>query len=173
MGRLTNLGGGVLCLCAASQFPEYAQQYVQRLGGAVDELRTVAADFDKSAEAVGYTREEALASMTGNDFQIRRQDDMTRLFARLDRLSAHYTALREASALERVAAITRFDDGTIAARAWDDFKPAVPLTRDGLVFAGLGFGAGFLTLFGLGWFGTAIRRRIWPEDDIFAERTDQ
>lgn len=170
MGRLVNLGGGVLCLCAASQFPEFAQQYVQRLGGAVDELRLLARDFDASAAAVGYTREGALAAMTGNEFQRRRQADMTRTFARLDRLSDHYAVLRPAGAFDRVAMIARFDDTTIASRAWKDFRPAIPLTFDGLVFAGSGFLAGFATLFGLGRAGRALRRRIRPEDDIAAQR---
>lgn len=172
MGRLINLGGGLLALFAASQFPEYSQQYVQRLGGAVDELNLVASDFDNSAQAVGFTRETALASMVGNEFQRRRKADMERLFARLERLSAHYAALRGADAFARLQAIARFDDTRIAARAWDDFKPAIPLTFDGLSFAAGGFVAGFLTLFGLGRAGNRIRRRIWPEDDIFAERVE-
>ena len=32
-----------------SQAPEFAQQYRQRLGGALDELRRVVADFDADA----------------------------------------------------------------------------------------------------------------------------
>ncbi|MEM9851772.1 MAG: DUF2937 family protein, partial [Pseudomonadota bacterium] len=55
MGKWTNLAGGCAMLCATSQFPEFSQQYVQRLGGAVDELRRVAADFDASARAAGLT----------------------------------------------------------------------------------------------------------------------
>lgn len=173
MGHWTNLAGGVLCLCAASQFPEYSQQYVQRLGGAVDELRLVADDFDKSAEAVGFTREQALASMDGNAFQIRRKADMQRVFDRLARLGAHYAALRDADALSRLRAIARFDDRRIAARAWDDFQPGVPLTLDGAVFAAGGFAAGFFGLLGLGWVGRGVRRRVWPEPDMFAEGTDR
>ena len=69
MGQLVNMCGGAVFLAAASQFPEYSQQYVQRLGGAVDELRLVVADFDKSAAGVGLSRDAALASMTGNDFR--------------------------------------------------------------------------------------------------------
>lgn len=169
MGHLINLSGGVLCLCAASQFPEYSQQYVQRLGGAVDELRLVTEDFDKSARASSMTRDAALASMKGSEFLDRRRADMTRIFGRFERLKQHYAALRDASAIDRLSGITRFDDRQIAARAWDDFKPAIPLTFDGLTFAAAGFGAGFASLFGLGFIGTRIRRRIWPERDIFTE----
>ena len=150
MGQLVNMCGGAVFLAAASQFPEYSQQYVQRLGGAVDELRLVVADFDKSAAGVGLSRDAALASMTGNDFQRARRADMTRSFARLDRLEGDLVALKGATALQRVTMAGRFRDAMIAERAWQDFKPAVPLTFDGLVFAGGGFLAGFGLMFGIG-----------------------
>ena len=56
---LATLGGLGLAI-ACSQFPEYAQQYEQRLGGAVDELRIIVADFDADARKFGLSREEAL-----------------------------------------------------------------------------------------------------------------
>ena len=69
-----------------AQFPEFSQQYVQRLGGAVDELRIVVADFDASAQAAGLTREAALADLSGSEFRDLRQGDMTRTIARYERL---------------------------------------------------------------------------------------
>lgn len=150
MGQILNLGGGAILLVAASQFPEYSQQYVQRLGGAVDELRLVAGDFDKSAQKVGLTREQALASMTGNAFQKARQDDMIRTFTRLDRLEGDLQTLRDAGPFNRLANVTRLSDQGIAARAWQDFRPAVPLTIDGFLFAMGGFFAGFGLFRGLG-----------------------
>jgi len=56
---LATLGGLALGF-AFSQFPEYAQQYEQRLGGAVDELRIIVDDFDADARKFGLTRPEAL-----------------------------------------------------------------------------------------------------------------
>ena len=44
--RTLVLAGGVAGAAILSQFPEYAQQYTQRLGGAVDALGQVVADFD-------------------------------------------------------------------------------------------------------------------------------
>ena len=43
--------GGLALAIVLSQFPEYAQQYTQRLGGAVDELRVITEDFDRAALA--------------------------------------------------------------------------------------------------------------------------
>ena len=62
MGKLVKISGGVGLGVLLSQFPEYSQQYVQRLGGAVDELKTVVSDFDTSAQATGSTREGAVAT---------------------------------------------------------------------------------------------------------------
>ena len=137
-------------LIAASQFPEFSQQYVQRLGGAVDELRLVAADFDKSAAGVGLTREEALASMNGNAFQTARRADMTRSFSRLSRLESDLVALKDADAFTRLRHVARFSDKGIAARAWDAYRPAVPVTAEGILFAMGGFFAGFGLLRGFG-----------------------
>ncbi len=49
MRRTLGLAGGLVLGIILSQFPEYAQQYTQRLGGAVDELRVITEDFDRDA----------------------------------------------------------------------------------------------------------------------------
>ena len=48
MRRMLATIGGLGLAVTMSQFPEYAQQYTQRLGGAVDELRVVTEDFDRA-----------------------------------------------------------------------------------------------------------------------------
>ncbi len=156
MGQWINVSGGAVMLVAASQFPEFSQQYVQRLGGAVDELRTVAADFDKSAQGVGMTRDQALASMTGNAFQEARQADMSRSFTRLARLEGDLIALQGADAFTRLRHVARFSDKGIAARAMEAYRPAVPVTFDGLVFAVIGFLTGFGLVKGI---STLMRRK--------------
>lgn len=165
MGQLINLGSGAVMLIAASQFPEFSQQYVQRLGGAVDELRLVAADFDKSAQSVGLTRDAALASMTGNAFQEARRADMTRSFTRLARLEGDLATLQGADAISRLRHVARFSDKGIAERAWEAYRPAVPVTFDGLLFAIGGFLAGFGLAFGV---STVVRRKRAPEKEVNA-----
>ena len=58
--RAITLAGGLAVGAGTSQFPEFSQQYAQRLGGAVDALSEVVADFDTSAVAEGLSRSEAL-----------------------------------------------------------------------------------------------------------------
>ena len=60
MRRMIAGVGGLGLALVLSQFPEYAQQYTQRLGGAVDELRVITEDFDRAAAEGGLDRATAL-----------------------------------------------------------------------------------------------------------------
>lgn len=163
MIRALILAGGVAGAAGLSQFPEYSQQYNQRLAGAVDELARVVADFDASATAAGLSREAALAQMTGTRFLEQRRADMARTFGRHARLSADLAVLRGAGPFTRAWHATRLTDPQIAARAWGDFRPALPLDLAGLVFAGLGLvlGSG-LAAGGIGLLRWPFRRRARP-----------
>lgn len=136
--RALILAGGLAGGAAVAQFPEFSQQYVQRLGGAVDALEEVVADFDASAEAVGLSRGEALAQMTGSEFVERRRADMTRTIGRFERLSADLAALEAASPFARAGQALRFSDRDLVHDTWAAFRPAMPVTTDGLAFAGIG-----------------------------------
>ncbi|WP_152466891.1 DUF2937 family protein [Sulfitobacter sp. THAF37] len=137
--RALTLAGGLAGAAGLSQFPEFSQQYAQRLGGAVDALAEVVADFDTSAAAVGLTRSEALAQMRGTEFLDRRRADMTATFLRYDRLRADLAAIEGQGPFMRAYHATRLTDSQIARAAWAAYQPAVPIHFAGLVFAGLGF----------------------------------
>ncbi len=159
MIRVLALVGGLCGAVTLSQFPEYSQQYLQRLAGAVDELSAVVAAFDASAEGFGLTRAEALDQMGGTAFQNQLRTDMTGNIARLERLSADYAALLGTVPLERLTMAWRMNDAELAMRTWADFQPAVPplSSAGGAVSAGLGFGAGgWLTL------STIVMLITWP-----------
>ena len=130
----------------AAQFPAYSQQYMQRLGGAVDALGKVVADFDASAASLGLTRDQALTQMRGTDFAEKRRADMVRTFARHDRLTADLIALEGRGPFMRAYYAAHFTDREIAQRAWTAFEPALPLTFASLLFALFGFGVTGLAL---------------------------
>jgi hypothetical protein len=156
IGRVLVLAGGLVAGLAFSQFPAFSQQYLQRLGGAVDALEEVVSDFDASAAAVGLDREQALAQMRGTAFLDRRRADMTRTFARYDRLWASLQTLEGEGPFIRAYRLPHMTDPEIAAAAWAAFRPALPLTFAGVVFAGVGFLAGALGLTLL------LRLLAWP-----------
>nr|WP_298861802.1 DUF2937 family protein [uncultured Sulfitobacter sp.] len=156
--------GGLAGAAATSQFPEFSQQYLQRLGGAVDALGGVVADFDASATASNLTRDDAISQMQGTPFLERRGTDMTRSIARYERLRRDLETLQGQGPFMRAYNGTRFTDPEIARAAWEAYQPAVPMNFAGLTFAGVGFVLGSLALsliFGL--LRMPFRRRPRPD----------
>jgi hypothetical protein len=141
--RILALAGGIAGAVALSQFPEFSQQYVQRLSGAVDELRAVTIAFDTTARVAGMTREEAFDAMGDGTFQTRLRDDMRTRIYRYERLNADYQALGGAAPLQRLARFYRIRDPELVQRTWNDYQPAVPVTSEGLIAGGIGYAAGW------------------------------
>jgi hypothetical protein len=137
---------------AASQLPEFGQQYRQRLGGAVDELRRVAQSFDDDAAENDLDRSAALAEMARNPNALvqDRAASMSETMARLNDLEAQQQAFRLAGPFGRLYTLSTHFDPPLVAATWGDFEPAVPVTSEGFVAAGGGFLATLLLLLGLG-----------------------
>ena len=146
MRRSFAILGGLLLGVVLSQFPEYAQQYTQRLGGAVDELRTITVDFDAGATAAGLTRAEALARYehSPDTFLAGRGQSMSATFVRYGKLSAALQEIRGADAWQRLQLLPAYLDTDVGARTLADFKPAVPVTMEGLLYAAAGFVVGYI-----------------------------
>ncbi len=142
--RILATAGAVAGAVALSQFPEFSQQYVQRLSGAVDELRAVTIAFDSAARIGGLSREGALGELRGSEFGDRFSDDMRGRIHRYERLNADYQALASAAPLQRLSRAWHIRDAELVSRTWEDFRPAVPVTTEGLTFAGIGYAGGWL-----------------------------
>lgn len=157
IGRVIALALGLFGGLAASQAPEYAQQYRQRLGGAIDELKSVVGRFDADSTAVGRSREEMIRRFReDNDAGIRRQADaMEANTARLDKLERQRQAFRQAGPFDRLLVLAREADPGVARAAYLDFEPAVPTTQEGVISAGAGF---LLVWAGLLLVGRMLRR---------------
>ncbi|MET0606533.1 MAG: DUF2937 family protein [Beijerinckiaceae bacterium] len=145
LARTLALAFGLIGAIAASQAPEFAQQYRQRLGGAIDELRRVVDSFDRDARSSGLERREALERMarSADDLQRRHSVSVTGQIMRLQLLQSDRDALRDAGPFLRLIVFASRADSDIARRAFDDFEPAVPTTAEGAVAAGAGFVAGW------------------------------
>lgn len=145
------LGGGI-----AAQGPEFAQQYAQRLGGALDELGRVVAGFEQDAAATGNTRAGAVDRLRRNpDALVARRGEAARGdIERLARLSGQQQALNAAGGpMGRLAALIRDPDLPLARATYQDYAPAIPTTADGLIAGALGFlatWAGWRVLIDLG-----------------------
>ena len=146
IARTVAFAFGLLGGVAASQGPEFAQQYRQRLGGAVDELRRVVARFDADAQATGQSREAAIDRLRGNPDRLTSlQGDAMRANAeRLGRLEGQRQAFADAGPFARLTLLVREGDADLARAAWRDFEPAVPTTTEGFVTAAVGFALAYL-----------------------------
>lgn len=148
--RAIAMVGGLACAAGLSQFPEYSQQYTQRLSGAVDELSSVVVQFDTDAESLGLSRDAALAELSlGSRMAQARAQSMGQVLERHSRLRADLASLRGSTVVQKALKMRHFSDSDVARAAWADFKPAVPVTPEGAGFAGVGFVAGYGFLAGL------------------------
>jgi hypothetical protein len=147
IGRTLVLVAGFGGAVGFSQFPEFSQQYTQRLGGTVDELQRVVAEFDADAAKLNLTRDEAIDQLSqGGAFGAARADSMSANFQRLSELSADLNALQGAGPFTRASLLPHLTDPVLMERTWDSYKPAVPVTFEGGTFAALGFGIGAFVL---------------------------
>lgn len=144
--KLTIAISAVLGLGIFSQAPEFAQQYRQRMGGAIDELRTVVEDFDRDAENSRMNRQSALDTLDRSDdrFLRDRSSSMRGTISRYERLAEQLRRLDAAGPLSRPLIVARNPDAQIAAAAWQSYEPALPLTA-----AGAGYGAAGALMLGL------------------------
>jgi len=136
---------GLMGGLGASQFPEFTQQYSQRLGGAVDEMARIFAEFDADAARHGMSRAQGIERLARNpdSFVSDRGARLREDSARLARLERQLSQLQNAGPLNRLAVIVREVDPQIARRVWDQFQPAVPVTSEGAILTGAGFLGGW------------------------------
>lgn len=139
-----------LCVFGAvlfSQAPEFMQQYLQRLGGHLDEARRQLQQFQNVAASSGLSLDELIHRTTTNaePAVAKLGGVMTDTVARVDTLAAAQAALLDASLWTRPFVFLRHLDFAITRATWSVFKPGVPVTLEGLVYALIGM----LVLLGL------------------------
>jgi hypothetical protein len=136
LDRALCVAGAVAC----AQLPEFMQQYLQRLGGHLDEVRQQIAIWRRVAQESGLTLEQLITRYLANaDPVVARGGGVVRdLLARADELAAAEAALRHASLWARPFVFLRHLDWGIARGTWQVFRPAVPTTLEGLAYAAVG-----------------------------------
>ena len=119
--------GGAL----ASQFDAFVLQYLQRLGGHIDEAQrnyTMASDTEHFRDMAVEVREILMAAAR----------------ARVDELTLALRAIADADILHRPFAFLAHMDREIAARTLESFRPALPVDLAGLVYAASGIVLGLV-----------------------------
>jgi hypothetical protein len=143
LGAVEGLFDRALCVIGAvifSQVPEFIQQYLQRLGGHLDEARRQLQQFQQAAAQSGLTLDRLISQTNTNaDPAVAKLGGvMTAAVARVDTLETAQSAIQHASLWSRPFVFMRYLDSSIAHATWTIFKPAVPTTVEGFVYALLG-----------------------------------
>jgi hypothetical protein len=143
--RRLALGFGLLCGLVASQLPEFAQQYRQRLGGALDELTAIVAQFNAEAASAGMDSRKAIAALEANGDPLVRDRGraINQTIVRREKLADQLAGFETAGPFGRLAVFAGDFDSRIAQRAWSAFEPAIPVTTEGFACAGAGAVAGY------------------------------
>jgi hypothetical protein len=132
-----------LCVIGAvvfSQVPEFMQQYLQRLGGHLDEARRQLLHFQQVAAQSGLSLDRLIDQTTANaDPAVAKLSAvMKEAITRVDTLATAQAAIHDASLWSRPFVFLRHADLGIVRATWAIFKPAVPTTAEGLAYALLG-----------------------------------
>lgn len=144
LGRMLTMAMALLGGIFFSQAPEFAQQYRQRIGGALDELKILISEFDAQANHNGLDRQSALAiySASPETFLRSQGDAMRRTFLRYESLAEQQRQLTLTPTIARPFVVMRHPDSTTFANACRDFVPAVPVDVAGLSWAAGGLFCG-------------------------------
>jgi hypothetical protein len=98
---------GLLFALIGTQGPEFSQQYRQRLGGALDELKRVVAAFNADAAKQSITPVEAIARLEGNPDPLAqaRGAAIETDIVRRDKLQSALDAMQNAGPVQRIGAM--------------------------------------------------------------------
>ena len=134
-----------------SQFPEFYQQYTQRLGGRLDELNLQMRDLDARAGKLGLTRYDYVRRFINNPDEVilLEGQNLSNMMGRQIRYTRAFAALQNAPPLWRAVRFTEHFDEDIGLPTLEIYVPAIPLSIEGAVYSASGFLFGWLSMFGL------------------------
>jgi len=140
LGVFDTLIDRILCVLGAvlfSQGPEFMQQYLQRLGGHLEEARRQLAVFQQTAMQAGISLNQFIAKTNANpDPAVAKLGTvMAGAAERVAFLQSAHESLFHASLWARPFVFLRHLDLEIARATGSVYQPAVPTTAEGLIYA--------------------------------------
>jgi hypothetical protein len=153
LARRLALAIALLAGLIGSQGPEFAQQYRQRLGGALEELNRIVSEFDAEVRRQNLTPAEGLKRLEDNSDPLARErgEEAGQAIARAARLNAQMQTLNSAGPLVRLYVVATSFDPEIARSALDNYEPAEPLSVGALTAGGLTALCGWATMRLIAW----------------------
>lgn len=136
LDRVLAVGGAIIMV----QFPQFFAQYLQRLGGHLDEARRVVSEYTKAAASNNMTLQNFIDVhlTSGQKIFVSSGKLMQGFVERLAHLEDASKALREATPWNRWLVFLREMDPAIARQTWGQFTPGIPTTVEAFVYAMIG-----------------------------------
>ena len=150
IGRILDGLVAIVGATGFAQFPAFYQQYLQRLGGRLDQARQDVARTLADATAEGKTLEAYIRDL-GESGSAAAAQAAQRELERVDNLNAlqsAYAALSDAEVWQRPLVFTQHFRPGVAEDAMEAFQPAFPVSLEGLVYAAVGMILGLILLAG-------------------------
>lgn len=119
------------------QFPQFFSQYLQRLGGHLEEARLIITRYQEVAEALDLTLEEYVAQhlASGNDIFVSSGQVLTGIVQRFAELEESFLALQQTGPFTRWWFFLLKADPLIIRETWQHFGPGLPTTIEGLIYS--------------------------------------
>ena len=139
----------VLGALAFAQFPQYLAQYIQRLGGHVDEAAKNMDKYREIAKEVGkslYQYSQHLLN-SKDPAVFKTGQKIAWDLERYDRLGAALKELQAAPAYKKFLVFVKDVDLDIARATLGSFTPGLPVTLEGAAYAAAGIVAGMVFYF--------------------------
>ncbi len=123
-----------------AQFPQFYSQYLQRLGGHLEEMRRTVAAYEEAAAAAGLSLERYVEEHLISDSEVFTSSGqiIASLVERLAKLEQSCEALLQASPFSRWLVFLSEADWAITSETWRSFTPGVPTTLEGAAYAAAG-----------------------------------
>lgn len=125
LDMLIGAGFAAVSGMAASQVQSFIDQYVQRLGGHLDEATL---NLDRIQSGVRY---QTMSPTVRRELE-------TDAAGRVNELQSAYDAITSAGLIEKPITFFRYMDDAIMSGTWTDYVPAVPLDAEALIYVTMG-----------------------------------
>jgi hypothetical protein len=170
-GRIANGLAAILGAGFASQFPEFYQQYVQRLGGRLDQALVQKARIAEAAQGQGLSVPEYVERFLQSEDPVFRAEGvlLQETLADAETLRAALAELVNAAPLERPFTFLENVDSGLFRATLDAYVPAMPVSLEGFTYAAIGMLFGLLLLAGAERSGKGVARR-WKQHRLRRDR---
>lgn len=122
------------------QFPQFYAQYLQRLGGHLEECRRIVSDYAKTADSFNLSLQEYIMAHLTSDNPVFQSTGkiIENTLTRLVELESSFQALKTASLYNRWWVFLKNIDPAIFKQTCSVYTPGLPITFESLAYALVG-----------------------------------